>query len=156
MTLTEPAQQLGDSLAVRVDGVSKSYGLWSSPSARIQFPFINTMRRVTPAWLGMDSILEAKTRQMYREFKALENVSLEIAKGESWGIIGVNGSGKSTLLKMIAGNLRPTTGRVEVDGKVATTHPDCTAASPGARMSTSRRRCTGCRGARSTRSSNRS
>ena len=119
MTLTEPAQQLGDALAVRVDGVSKSYGLWSSPSARIQFPFINTMRRVTPAWLGMDSILEARTRQMYREFKALENVSLEIAKGESWGIIGVNGSGKSTLLKMIAGNLRPTTGRVEVDGKVA-------------------------------------
>ena len=49
----------------------------------------------------------------------MQKVSLEIKGGESWGVIGVNGSGKSTLLKMIAGNLRPSSGRIEVDGKVA-------------------------------------
>lgn len=51
--------------------------------------------------------------------KALNNVSLEIHKGESVGIIGDNGAGKSTLLKMITGVAFPTEGEVEVEGKVA-------------------------------------
>lgn len=51
--------------------------------------------------------------------KALKNVSFEIHEGESVGIIGDNGAGKSTILKMITGVAHPTSGTVEVDGKVA-------------------------------------
>lgn len=52
------------------------------------------------------------------EFYALKNISFEIKKGESIGFVGVNGSGKSTLLKIISGNVRPSEGFVEVNGKV--------------------------------------
>lgn len=58
-------------------------------------------------------------RQPPREFKALEDISFDVAKGESVGIIGRNGSGKSTLLQVIAGTLTPSEGEVRVDGRVA-------------------------------------
>src|SRR5262249_10115741 len=50
---------------------------------------------------------------------AVRDVSFTVKKGEAFGFIGSNGSGKSTLLKLIAGILRPDTGRVTVDGRVA-------------------------------------
>ncbi len=50
---------------------------------------------------------------------ALEGLSFTVGKGESVGLIGSNGSGKSTLLKMLAGILKPTSGSIEVDGRVA-------------------------------------
>jgi ABC-2 type transport system ATP-binding protein len=52
-------------------------------------------------------------------FTALDNISFEIKKGETVGIIGPNGSGKSTILKLIAGVMSPTTGNVTVHGKVS-------------------------------------
>src|SRR5688500_19301938 len=51
-------------------------------------------------------------------FRALENVNLEVHRGESVGIIGENGAGKSTLLKIIARVVRPTAGTLEVSGRV--------------------------------------
>ncbi|MGZ9132587.1 MAG: ABC transporter ATP-binding protein, partial [Nitrospira sp.] len=55
----------------------------------------------------------------YREVPAVENVSFEVKKGDTLGIIGRNGSGKSTLLQLIVGTLYPTSGSVEIDGRVA-------------------------------------
>ena len=59
-----------------------------------------------------------RSRQVRQGFLALEGVDLEIGHGETFAVIGPNGSGKSTLLKLVAGILRPTTGAVEVDGRV--------------------------------------
>lgn len=65
-------------------------------------------------------IIRAFKRQLFfEEFWALKNISLNIKRGESVGIVGLNGSGKSTLLKIIAQVMKPTTGEVKVHGSVA-------------------------------------
>jgi lipopolysaccharide transport system ATP-binding protein len=107
-----------DNIAVRVEHVSKTYGIWSSPMARLIHPALSLAAQLLPL-PRITRSLENRTRRMYRDFHALHDISLDIKKGESWGFIGVNGSGKSTLLKIISGNLRPSSGSVEVDGKVA-------------------------------------
>ena len=56
---------------------------------------------------------------MFQEFMALQDITFQVKKGESWGIIGTNGSGKSTLLKTISGILKPYKGTVTVNGTVA-------------------------------------
>lgn len=60
-----------------------------------------------------------KGKLMFQEFIALNNINLDIKKGESWGLIGTNGSGKSTLLKLICGIIHPYKGSVSVKGNIA-------------------------------------
>jgi ABC-type polysaccharide/polyol phosphate transport system ATPase subunit len=60
-----------------------------------------------------------RRRLTYADFWALKGISLEVKKGEIFGIVGANGAGKSTLLKVVARVLRPTKGRVRVWGSVA-------------------------------------
>ncbi len=60
-----------------------------------------------------------KHELMFQEFLALQDVSLKVKKGESWGLIGTNGSGKSTLLKTISGILKPYKGTVTITGSIA-------------------------------------
>ena len=65
------------------------------------------------------AIRRVKGQLTFTDFWALRDVSLEIRRGETLGIIGQNGAGKSTLLKLVARVVRPTSGRVRVEGQVA-------------------------------------
>lgn len=60
-----------------------------------------------------------KRELLFQEFIALKDISLEIKKGESWGLVGSNGAGKSTLLKVISGIIKPYTGSIEIEGKIS-------------------------------------
>lgn len=61
----------------------------------------------------------AKGKLFFEEFKALDDVSFQVRKGDVFGIMGTNGSGKSTILKIIAGVLEPTKGKCTVNGNIA-------------------------------------
>lgn len=103
-----------EDIAVQVEQVGKIYRLWDSRRARLAFPIKQLLHSLMPL-REANKIVQP---QGFREFNALDNISFEIKQGESWGFVGMNGSGKSTLLKIISGNLRPSSGRVEVNGKV--------------------------------------
>lgn len=64
-------------------------------------------------------IKSIKRQVSYDEFWALQDISFEVKRGQSLGLVGLNGSGKSTMLKVIAGVLKPTKGHVEVRGNMA-------------------------------------
>ena len=59
-----------------------------------------------------------RSRKMHHEFWALQDITFEIAKGESLGLLGENGAGKSTLLKLLSGTSSQTVGRIEMRGKI--------------------------------------
>jgi lipopolysaccharide transport system ATP-binding protein len=87
-------------VAISVHNVGKMYYLYDRPQDRLKQAFL---------W---------GRKKLYREFWALRDISFEVKRGETVGIIGQNGSGKSTLLQIIAGTLTPTTGEIQVNGRV--------------------------------------
>jgi ABC-type polysaccharide/polyol phosphate transport system ATPase subunit len=81
----------------------------------------------------LKDVFVARGRPAAREVLALEDVSLTVEQGEAVGLVGRNGSGKSTLLRVVSGIIKPTGGRVETGGRVASLlelgagfHPDFT------------------------------
>ena len=83
---------------IKVDSISKKFKLYRSPADRLK---------------------EIVTRKKYHtDFQALNNISFEVADGETLGIIGQNGAGKSTLLKILTGILLPDSGAIYIDGRI--------------------------------------
>jgi lipopolysaccharide transport system ATP-binding protein len=103
-------------IAISVEKVTKGYTIWKDPSARLKHPFLNLAAEIFP---GIKNRIDSKLKGLCTDFYAVKDVSFEITRGDSVGIIGRNGSGKSTLLQMIAGTLQPTSGSVTVNGRVA-------------------------------------
>ncbi|MDH4186068.1 MAG: ABC transporter ATP-binding protein [Nitrospira sp.] len=100
---------MSSELAIGVKDLSKCYLLYENPHDRLK-------QSIVPRFQSLVGLPRA---QYYREYWALKDCWLDIMKGETVGVIGRNGSGKSTLLQLICGTLTPTSGTVEVRGRVA-------------------------------------
>ena len=87
--------------AISVKDVTKVYKLYEKPIDRLK-------ESVSPTH-----------KNYHRDFYALNGLSFNVKKGETVGIIGTNGSGKSTIVKIITGVLTPSTGQVQVNGKIS-------------------------------------
>lgn len=110
---------MSENSILAVTNVSKSYRIWNTPASRVTSPMISRLGALFPDGSSLRRKMSDRAEAAYRDFWALSDVSFELRRGESMGIIGRNGSGKSTLLQIIAGTLQPTTGNVIVRGRVA-------------------------------------
>ena len=90
-----------NNIAIKVNNLTKIYHLYDKPQDRLK------------------EALNPFKKSYHHDFFAMDDVSFEIKKGETVGIIGKNGAGKSTLLKMITGVLTPTQGSIETTGTIA-------------------------------------
>jgi len=84
-----------------VNNLTKVYKLYNNPKERLKESLSFTRKKI------------------HTDFYALKDISFDVKKGETLGIVGKNGSGKSTLLKILTGVLTPTTGNIQVNGRVA-------------------------------------
>jgi len=91
--------------AISLENVSKTYRLWGRGSqfATLKSALLKRDLKLTPE----------------QSVPALKDVSFTIDRGEAFGVIGRNGSGKSTLLKLVSGILKPSSGRIAVNGRIA-------------------------------------
>lgn len=94
---------------IKVDKLSKCYQIYDHPRDRLKQFLMPKFSK----FFGLPA------KQYFNEFWALKDVSFEVKKGETVGIIGRNGSGKSTLLQMICGTLNPTSGMITTNGRIA-------------------------------------
>jgi lipopolysaccharide transport system ATP-binding protein len=92
---------MSSEIAVKIENISKCYHIYDKPRDRL-----------------MQMLMRGR-KQYFREFWAVRDVSFEIKKGETVGIVGRNGSGKSTLLQMICSTLNPTSGSLQTHGRIA-------------------------------------
>lgn len=115
---------MSSNIAIKVENLSKCYQIYDTPRDRLKQFVLPKIKRITaPVGRLMMNRSPLAMRLLphnyYREFWALKDVSFEVKKGETVGIIGRNGSGKSTLLQMICGTLTPTSGSVQTNGRIA-------------------------------------
>lgn len=100
---------MSSEIVIKAEGLSKCYQIYDKPRDRLKQFFLPRVRR----------LISKSPLQYYSEFWALKDVSFEVQKGESVGILGRNGSGKSTLLQLITGTLAPTSGSVVTRGRIS-------------------------------------
>ena len=110
---------MSNQTVIKVEDLSKAYTIWASPSARLHGPLLGRIGQVPFLPLGTRKLCRRLSREAFKDFFALRDVSFEVRRGESVGIIGLNGSGKSTLLQIVVGTLQPTQGHVQTSGRVA-------------------------------------
>ncbi|HMS27514.1 MAG TPA: ABC transporter ATP-binding protein [Burkholderiaceae bacterium] len=100
---------MAEDIAIHVDQLGKTYQIFDTPSDRMKQFVLPKLR----------TLIGRPVRPYYKEFRALNDVSFSVRRGETVGILGRNGSGKSTLLQIIAGTLTPTSGTVQTRGRIA-------------------------------------
>ena len=105
--LTSNVSTVSQGTSIAVSGVSKTYRLYTRED-----------QPTTAAEAVIKKMRQPKAKKVLEHFEALHDVSFEVSWGEVVGIIGRNGAGKSTLLKIINRITAPTTGRIELGGRV--------------------------------------
>lgn len=88
-------------VVMRADALRKEYHIYPTPVSRLK------------------QLIFGHRRKYYDEFVALQGLSFELRKGEVLGVVGRNGAGKSTLLQLLCGTLTPSSGELEVNGRIA-------------------------------------
>jgi len=94
-----------DSIAIKALNLTEVYKLHTARVTSVRSQIVSFFNKTTPPY--------------YEDFVALDDVSFEVMKGETLGIVGANGSGKSTLLKVIAGILSPEKGSIYSNGRIS-------------------------------------
>jgi lipopolysaccharide transport system ATP-binding protein len=92
---------MSSDVAIRLTGITKDFAIYAKPEHRLV------------------ELMSFGRLSRHRSFRALNDVSLEVRRGETVGIVGRNGCGKSTLLQIVCGILQPTSGTVETHGRIA-------------------------------------
>jgi ABC-type polysaccharide/polyol phosphate transport system ATPase subunit len=95
--------------AIRVEDLSKCYHIYNRPLDRLRQAVLPKIQRY----------LTIEEKRYYNEFWALKNISFDLTRGCSLGILGLNGAGKSTLLQIICGTLTPSSGGISINGRIA-------------------------------------
>lgn len=92
-----------EDLAIKLENVTMTYRITQEKIDSFKEFFVKSLQR----------------KISYKEFNAVKSLNLEVRKGERLGIIGHNGAGKSTLLKLISGVMKPTSGKITINGTIA-------------------------------------
>ena len=100
---------MSSNIVIKVQDICKYYPIYKTPQDRLKQFFQS----------GLQKFFGLRVKRYYQQIQALANISFEVKKGETVGIIGRNGSGKSTLLQIICGILNPSSGVVSTNGRIA-------------------------------------